>query len=1555
MWRALPCRLPGRRSTCSEAASAAQALLQAGAALHFAGPDGWVRATAGRHLGSGTFASVWELQLSPPQSFGDLAVLKHFPKVSAAVAAFFGQSLLGQHRKQWEKEKAVGDRLSSGPQHKGRGHVVALLSSQPIFLAEARDLRQDAEANSELMLVLEHAGQPLESIRMESLDLPSRCDIINQLLHAVKLLRLNGIIHADISAGNCCLDADGRARLVDFGNSLLVSTAQRAAACQPLERFRARYVHHRRFPCCARYSYPLSIRRLVEEIERPNTIDVYGCCYDVEAFPGNLAATPPEVLRGLMVPGASDVYGLGILLWWLLTGQSFDCDVACMRGGYYVDGFSEPMQFVPENLRLERSLHRAQEVMSQALANFEREEAGKFNKIYAFLEELSTRQLKLEQAVANLESDIREQAQKVVHTPDASSTMQMVMYDPSTNVMTPVMAPYADSQMSMMPMVCMVQSMPEGQFGVQETSFQQLHYQESATQETAPQESAPVEHTGPQETTSQETAVKEAPLEETPFLVDVEVDRVSFPGWAHFYRSAANVQLEELRSKLAEATPEMPQLWQTDVARWLQSALAEAPEDRAWASNNPVLLLSGIHSQQLVCFPIPAAMAKLSETLRIYAEVLPPQLQRDVWFGPAKSTGALLQQMELHPGSIYGEITAEGAAQVAARLGLQDFGEREAAAELGSGAGRCALALLQESQAASIVGVELASARHDAALLLAGSCLKEWTRLDTKEGATWFRDGRSFCLIRGDILQTWRDWCHVTAVFTSSLCFPAVVMDTLSRQLDECKLLQRVATLQMLPHALTFGLTDVLRCPMSWKPNGSAVYVYERLPSYPLYRSLLEEPLAALFRAEEPPGRLGTATEKLRAGKLAQLLLSSLLPLCGSLEKSSQSMVWDQVGSPAITELCAAHGLEGLEQEHQLATPGATAAVELQRWSNMTSHALCRCICGSSRLNEQLERAGEVVAHGPRKPEPAPETNVISYNYPIQGRLSYSLLADQPLRGAPIREGDLWHLSTEERVDPVHVSLHINGFRFYLDGAEMAISLSPFTLVRNCKFQSTYPMLNVADFKIFKVSLFAQGACYYFGVRGENEREAEELRSRWVLDISRAMRLVTQTLFPPFQISCRPLDAVPSTHSRLMAGYLVHFDDCFTASVLYCELHVQTQQDHTKIILYENESCRQKLAEIYVTDRSICCEKIGINCSCFSVEDHQFSARSLGERKLWLRAISNLKVKLQNSAPVPSQTETCQYREAVQEHAKQHTVHEGHAKTDALLQRTFIRPLGSPSEACHGTLGALPVPPVPPLAEDFDRPGQADAEQGGNGGVLGPAAIPSPSAHTETHPLRRSSSLSEPLRKLSHVWLRLEPRYLVCGSMDIFYQRPPFQTPKAGHVCRCIALGKVSSKGKARTAFHGLSLSPAATMPETALKQRPANTTPSPFVVASEEQGEEESRGVKRDAATMEDDGPPPEPDTVFLGRLPANIEEKRIEAALKHVGKIERIHLVREAGEGSACKGFGFVTFSTPEEAEAACDLSELLECGGRKITISISRPTKKSDGPRKKREIQI
>ena len=43
--------------------------------------------------------------------------------------------------------------------------------------------------------------------------------------------------------------------------------------------------------------------------------------------------------------------------------------------------------------------------------------------------------------------------------------------------------------------------------------------------------------------------------------------------------------------------------------------------------------------------------------------------------------------------------------------------------------------------------------------------------------------------------------------------------------------------------------------------------------------------------------------------------------------------------------------------------------------------------------------------------------------------------------------------SLQDRVDQVKVFLHVNGFRFRTEHQEVSISLSPFTLVRNCKFQ----------------------------------------------------------------------------------------------------------------------------------------------------------------------------------------------------------------------------------------------------------------------------------------------------------------------------------------------------------------------------------------------------------------------------------------------------------------------------------------------------------------------
>mmetsp|Transcript_55925 Transcript_55925/g.179500 ORF Transcript_55925/g.179500 Transcript_55925/m.179500 type:complete len:656 (-) Transcript_55925:6-1973(-) len=212
----------------------------------------------------------------------------------------------------------------------------------------------------------------------------------------------------------------------------------------------------------------------------------------------------------------------------------------------------------------------------------------------------------------------------------------------------------------------------------------------------------------------------------------------------------------------------------------------------------------------------------------------------------------------------------------------------------------------------------------------------------------------------------------------------------------------------------------------------------------------------------------------------------------------------------------------------------------------------------------------------------------------------------------------------------------------------------------------------------------------------------------------------------------------------------------------------------------------------------------------------------------------------------------------------------------------------------------------------------------------------------------------------------IEPRYHVFGNLDVFYQRAPFQTPGRGHVCRCVALGKVGSKGKGRTWLHGLSLSPAAQMAEAALMQRPENTTPCPFVVkADDADGQNGAPSLKRCAQEMEgasagallqDEEAHVVPDEVFLGRLPPNIDERSIAKALRHVGEVLNVRLARdEAEEGRPCKGFGWVTFSSPEEAQAACELSELLECAGRKLTVEPSRPRRQADGGKKKREVQI
>lgn len=298
------------------------------------------------------------------------------------------------------------------------------------------------------------------------------------------------------------------------------------------------------------------------------------------------------------------------------------------------------------------------------------------------------------------------------------------------------------------------------------------------------------------------------------------------------------------------------------------------------------------------------------------------------------------------------------------------------------------------------------------------------------------------------------------------------------------------------------------------------------------------------------------------------------------------------------------------------------------------------CVCDVDNVDEELQRRLAQPVGVPNEIVPD-----VGYTPKVRGYLTYSSAPDQPLLGVPIREESLWHLSTQDRFEPVSFSLYVNGFAFSTaDGLEASVSLSPFSLVRNCRFQSG----ECSRLKSFKVSLLEPDPCCYFAVRNACEREAEEERSEWVLGLSHTILLITDSLLPPFSVTCDPLPGVPQTARRLMAGYLIHRDDGNSISVLFCELQAHSGTS-ARMILYENELCEGPVMDILITESSVCCDVVGINCSCFIVDTHHFASQTPSERKLWLRALSNVKVKIQSQAPEPTEQELQHYRVSIRE------------------------------------------------------------------------------------------------------------------------------------------------------------------------------------------------------------------------------------------------------------------------------------------------------------------
>jgi hypothetical protein len=232
------------------------------------------------------------------------------------------------------------------------------------------------------------------------------------------------------------------------------------------------------------------------------------------------------------------------------------------------------------------------------------------------------------------------------------------------------------------------------------------------------------------------------------------------------------------------------------------------------------------------------------------------------------------------------------------------------------------------------------------------------------------------------------------------------------------------------------------------------------------------------------------------------------------------------------------------------------------------------------------------------------------------------------------------------------------------DREPIQLAWSPFSLVQACRLHNAEADEKQPDMRLFKVSIFHHGVTHFFAVHGE---KADAERARWVADIARTIRVLTQSLYPPFSIQTEPLEGAWWTSSRLMAGYIVLCNNQ-DVSLVYCELHAHKGCE-AAFVAYKDEYCDSRVVYVSMGLQTCVSERVGVDCSCFSVDGHHFTTRSSLEKTLWLRAVSNVKVKLRHNADCPTEQDLEHYRAAILESARRLQISEDTITGTAKLPR----------------------------------------------------------------------------------------------------------------------------------------------------------------------------------------------------------------------------------------------------------------------------------------------
>src|SRR3984893_15171401 len=83
----------------------------------------------------------------------------------------------------------------------------------------------------------------------------------------------------------------------------------------------------------------------------------------------------------------------------------------------------------------------------------------------------------------------------------------------------------------------------------------------------------------------------------------------------------------------------------------------------------------------------------------------------------------------------------------------------------------------------------------------------------------------------------------------------------------------------------------------------------------------------------------------------------------------------------------------------------------------------------------------------------------------------------------------------------------------------------------------------------------------------------------------------------------------------------------------------------------------------------------------------------------------------------------------------------------------------------------------------------------------------------------------------------------------------------------------------------------------------------------------------------------------LFVGNLSVDLTENDLQDAFAAHGTVVEANLMMDRATGRP-RGFGFVTMSTPEEAQKAIDALNGKTIDGRALTVNIARPREERTG---------